>query len=442
MILDKIVSNLKKKNIDSYEVLQKKIKKITVEVFKGKPENFKESEENQIAIRILKNKKIGFTYISNRDLSDEMIDKTIENMITFANFTDSDEFYSFSKDSKTFVQSSINSDILSLTVEKMIELSCRIEEASYGYDKRIKNVKNAGVTKGEIEVKFINSAGGEKFYKSNFIGASVVTVAQDGNESYMGYENYISRKFDLSVDNIGINASKKAVRLFGSTKGKSMKCPVIIENEMVADLFSLISTSFFMENIDKKKSLFFQNSYGDVIANKCITLIDDGTIKDFNGTAPFDDEGIKTTKTYLIQDGTLKNFLNNNYYATKYKQKNTGNGFKPSFKAQPSISITNLILSPGEREIEKGIKDISHGLYIVNLMGLHTANPITGDFSLGAEAILIENGELTTPVKEIVLTGNLKSLLLNIKEIYNDVKSVGVIYTPSVFVEQMEVSGS
>lgn len=257
----------------------------------------------------------------------------------------------------------------------------------------------------------------------------------------MGYESYISRKFDIDPVKIGESASKKAVRMFGAKKGKSMKVPVIFENELVAEILGLISPSFYLENIEKKKSLFFQNKKGDRIGSEIFTLIDDGTIEGYNGTIPFDDEGVPTTKKYLIKEGNLEEFINNFYYSLKFKLNPTGNGFKPSFKSPPSISITNLILLPGEKSVDEGIKSIEKGLYLVNLMGLHMANTISGDFSLGAEGILIENGKLTFPVKEFIISGNIKDILKGTKLVFNDVKPSGTIYSPSILVEGLKISG-
>ncbi len=432
---------LNSKNLDAYELVEKNINKISVEVNKGKVEDFKISNEYQLTIRILKNKKIGFTYIATPKINKKEIENLIDSAISSLKVTDKDEYYTFFDTNESIKKTIINNEINNLDINKMIDFSTYIEESAYNFDKRIKIVKNSGVQKTYLEVKYINSYGAEKTYETNFIGSSVVTVAEANNESFMGYESLISKDLNINFKSIGENAANKAIRMFGAKKGSSMKAPIIFENELVCDLLSLMVSSFFLENIDKKKSLFFQNKIGDNVANKIFNLIDDGISENLNGSVPFDDEGVNTSKKYLLKKGTIVNFLNNQYYANKYNLLPTGNGFKPYFKSQPSISITNLILEKGNKSLSEAFKELKKGLYLTNLMGLHMANTISGDFSLGAEGILIENGELTNPIKEFVISGNLKDILLNTKEIYNNVKSSGVIYAPSILVEGLTISG-
>ena len=439
--LEKIIDCLKSKNLDAYEILEKKINKISVEVNKSKVENFQSSEDYQVSIRILKNKKIGFSYISDPHINMKEIEEIINLTISSLNNIDKDKYYHINEEKDIINKKLINNDIDSLSLEKMIEYSKIMEDCAYNFDKRIKVVKNSGLKKGSLHVNYLNSRGANKSYKTNFLAASILTVAESNNESYMGYESVFSKNFDINFKEIAESASQKAVRMFGARKGQSMSVPVIFENELVCDILSLLSSSFFLENIDKNKSLFFSNKLGDKVGNELVTLVDDGVTPNLNGSAPFDDEGVQTSKKELLKNGILLNYLNNQYYSKKFNEKPTGNGFKPSFKAQPAISITNLILEKGKKSLDEGLKSIKNGLYITNLMGLHMANPISGDFSLGAEGIIVENGFLTTPIKEIVISGNLKDILQNTKYIYNNVKTSGVIYAPSILVEGLNISG-
>ncbi len=441
MIEEKLIEILKKRKIDEFEILKKKIKKTSVEVKNGKIEDFKNSEDIQISIRILKNKKLGFGYFAGSNFNDNEIEKIVDKTISSTEKLPYDEFLCFNEENVNENYNWENKEIHSLDFNRLTEFSKVIEQSAYNFDNRIKNVKNSGCAKGEIEVIYINSYDCQKTFKGNYISSQVVAISEMNSESYMGYENVISRKLDIDFEQIGKNAGKKAVRMFGAKKGKSFTGVVIFENEVVAELLSIISPSFYLENIEKSKSLFFKNKKGDKIANPIITIIDDGYKKDLNGSIPFDDEGVKTKEKFLIENGVLGSFLNNLHYAKKFNVEPTGNGFKPSFKTIPSISVTNLILKKGEKTLNDGIKSIKNGIFITNLMGLHMANTISGDFSLGAEGIMIENGELTNPVREIVVTGNIKEILTKTCEIFNDVKAVGSIYAPSIMVDGVKISG-
>ena len=126
----------------------------------------------------------------------------------------------------------------------------------------------------------------------------------------------------------------------------------------------------------------------------------------------------------------------------KKKYNYAGNAFLPGFKNSPAITYTNLILQPANNNLRKNIKSLNKALYLTNLMGLHLADPISGDFSLGGEGILIENGELTIPVKEFVITGNINKIIKNCVKVFNDTKINGSIVSPSIMVEGLIISGN
>ena len=142
-------------------------------------------------------------------------------------------------------------------------------------------------------------------------------------------------------------------------------------------------------------------------------------------SAPFDGEGMKTGKTTLIDQGILTGYLHNTYTANKDGVVSTGNAVRSSFKSTPEVGTTNFYIQQGTTEKEKLLQGIRRGLYITDVMGLHTANPISGDFSLGAAGILIENGELTTPVRGVAIAGNLLNVFKNIDGVANDLVFIG-----------------
>jgi PmbA protein len=137
-------------------------------------------------------------------------------------------------------------------------------------------------------------------------------------------------------------------------------------------------------------------------------------------SSPFDGEGVRTQETILIEEGILQGFLHNSYTAAKEGVSSTGNGIRGSFKGTPEVGTTNFYIKPGSITQEELIKDISKGLYVTEVMGIHTANPISGDFSVGAAGLLIENGVLTTPVRGIAIAGNIIELLESVDLAAND----------------------
>ncbi len=160
---------------------------------------------------------------------------------------------------------------------------------------------------------------------------------------------------------------------------------------------------------------FLAGKLGEKIAGDQVTVIDDGTMVGGFGTAPFDGEGIPTRRTVVIEKGVLKSYLLNTYTAKKLGLQTTGNASR-GLAGTPGIGPGNYFLQPGKKTAKEIIASIPEGLYVTEFLG-HGANLVTGDYSRGASGLWISGGELTYPVEEITVAGNLKEMFFNISEI-------------------------
>jgi PmbA protein len=137
----------------------------------------------------------------------------------------------------------------------------------------------------------------------------------------------------------------------------------------------------------------------------------------------------------------LRGYLYNTYTAAKEKRSSTGNGMRGSFKSLPGVGATNLFISSGRRSKEELIKGIRRGLYVTEALGMHTADPISGNFSIGISGQWIEKGEVSHPICGVTMSGNLMELLNSIEEVGNDLRFVGNIGSPSIYISGMMISG-
>jgi len=152
---------------------------------------------------------------------------------------------------------------------------------------------------------------------------------------------------------------------------------------------------------------------------------------------PFDGEGIPSKENIIVNNGYFETFLYDSYYGHKFGVDSTGNSARSGIKEPPKCSTRGTYISQSER----GIRDIlSNGIIIEELMGTHTANPITGDFSLGASGYICKNGE-KTPFQGVIFSGNVFELLKNVKEVGNDLRFYGVFGSPSLLIEGLKISG-
>jgi PmbA protein len=188
-----------------------------------------------------------------------------------------------------------------------------------------------------------------------------------------------------------------------------------------------------------KGASFLVDKLGETIAPSTVTIRDDGTIKAGMGSKPFDGEGLPTNRKNLVEKGVLKTYLLDSYSARKLKLAPTGNAAR-SVGDSPSVSPTNLYLEAGSYSPEEIIGSVKEGLYVTELIGFGV-NGVTGDYSRGAGGMWIENGELTYPVQEITIAGNLKQMFQSIEMIGSDLKWRSTVISPTLKIAEMIIAG-
>lgn len=251
--------------------------------------------------------------------------------------------------------------------------------------------------------------------------AGTTLAAKDESGSKSGYEyEFGLSPFNFSPSQIGQKAAEKAISKLGSKHYHTGKASLVLDPEITADLFGVFANTFFADEVLKGKS-FLKGKLDQKIASDKIVLIDDGTIPGAACTTPVDGEGIATGKTILIEDGYLLGFLNDFRSARKMNIKPSGNASR-SYKSLPRIEPTNLYLKPGSVSKYDLISSVKKGLYIDEVMGLHSINLISGEFSLGASGRVIENGSFSYPVEGIAIAGNITDLLNSVTEVASDLK--------------------
>jgi PmbA protein len=170
-------------------------------------------------------------------------------------------------------------------------------------------------------------------------------------------------------------------------------------------------------------------------------VIDDGLLENGLGTSPCDDELVPTKKKAVIDKGSLVLFLYNTYTANKDNVESTGNGMRGGFKGIPGVGITNLYIEPGDKPIDELVASVDKGLLVTEVMGMHTANAISGDFSVGEVGFWIEKGKKAYPVREITIAGNILDLMKHVDAVGNDIRFSGRIGCPSLRIKELSIGG-
>jgi PmbA protein len=295
---------------------------------------------------------------------------------------------------------------------------------------------SGGITCSSIMETIVNSNGVELVEPSTMMNASMEAIAK-GFDVATGSEFHNSRCLKSDLEDVGRSAAELAKASLGGIVGESGSFEIILKPLAFMELLeSAFIPSLFADNVLKGRSRLAK-WVDEPIASENLTIIDDGLLSGGIGSSSFDGEGTPSQKISVVDYGILKSFLYDGYTAGKVGKISTGNAIRSSYSDVPRIGIRNLIVS------SKDCSDFTadtKSILVNDLIGAHTANPVSGDFSVEARnAFHLGPNEMYKPIKSIMLAGNIFELLKNI-ELGKDKRAVGNVVTPSVRVRMNVVS--
>ncbi|MCK4739820.1 MAG: TldD/PmbA family protein [Deltaproteobacteria bacterium] len=438
-----ILRGLLKGRSDSYELYFSLSNGVSVEAKDGLVDGLKVRSSAGVGLRTLKDAKQGFSFSSVFD--EAALKDMVDSALLAGTAATPDALLSFasalniSKDKtqlKTFDEA-----IDSLSDVERIDIALSVESSAKNFDKRIKTVRKASFGSSEALRRTINSEGLDFTDNSTYFSSSVMVVAEDGGASETGWEAGMGHlRGDINAEEIGKAAAKEAVSMLGAKPIKTTKGPVVFKNTVVMELVGSLSTSLLGDNVIKGKSML-GGSVGSLVASEFINLIDDGTMTGGWASALADTEGVPMQRTPLITNGVLNGFLYDRYWAKRAKTKSTGNNVRGGFKGLGGLGTSNLYIEAGELSLDELFKELSDGLYLTELMGVHTMDPVSGDFSLGASGFVVKDGLLAEPFRGMAVSGNLIDLFKDVVRVGSDLRFLGSVGAPSLLVSELMASG-
>jgi PmbA protein len=405
-------------------------------------ENVKEAGSRGAGLRIMRGKHTGSSYTS--DLSPDGIDHLVKSAIELAEITTEDphaglpepgEFGSIEGDLQLY-----SPDIATLQTGLKIDCAKRAEDAALSADPRIFNSEGASFDTHVGRHLFANSRGFSGEYRTSYCSLSAVPVARDGESMERDYWFTLARRFaDLEPpEQVGKIAAQRALRRLNPVKAATQRVPVIFDQNTARSLLDNIFEAVHGMAIYRHES-FLAGKLGEKVASENLTVIDDGTIPGLFGTSPFDDEGVPSRRTVVIDRGVLKSYLLNTYAARKLGMKTTGNASR-GLTGNAGIGHGNFFVENGVQTPEQLIAGVPNGFYVTELMGFGV-NIVTGDYSRGAAGLWIRSGELAEAVSEVTIAGNLKDMLLGLEAVGSDLVFRGAVAAPTLKIGEMTVGG-
>jgi PmbA protein len=295
---------------------------------------------------------------------------------------------------------------------------------------------SGGITCSSIMETVVNSHGVELAEPSTMMTASMEAIAK-GFDVATGSEFHNSRLLKSDLQEVGRSAAELARASLGGVMVESGSFEVLLKPLAFAELLeSAFNPSLFADNIQKGRSRLAE-CVGDTIVSEDLSITDNGLLSGGIGSSSFDSEGTPSKEVSLIDHGILKGFLYDGYTAGKVGKISTGNAVRSSYSEVPLIGIKNLVVNSTE---PFDLTNDTRGFLVNDIIGAHTANHISGDFSVEARnAFYLVPDEMPKPVKSMMLSGNIFELLKNI-ELDKDKRAVGNVVTPSVRVRMKIVS--
>lgn len=429
--MNKIIDIISKTYKD-FEVWQEqKIVKVIENSKEGNKQDFISSLNT--AIRVFKDGKKGFVYLSGDSYEEDIILQNLKfsiensfvddaNVLPIPDINDGEIF-----GTKKYL---CESEILKKKITPIIDFQKEYEKT--------KKIERATISAEEVEINFFNSKKG--FAKQNYqkyaLGI-VLVVQQDGDEK-IEWDYCISEDLeDINEREVFKKAYYRGVKLLNSSPINSGKYPVLMESRSACEFLDILAKSFVAENLFKKKSLFDEKK----VFPPLLTIIEDPLINSGSLKYFFDGEGFLTSKKELMSNGEIKNFVYDNFYGIKFGKKSNGGSIRTNIIAPPKNSYTNVYIAPSENKIENKIKESDEVVAIVSLIGMHLVNPVTGEFSVGFEGYLLKKGEFVKSLSQCTISGNIKDLFSSIIEIDGDLIFYGNTGSPSILFSEIAISG-
>jgi PmbA protein len=328
-----------------------------------------------------------------------------------------------------------------LPIQDRIALAAAAESSALDFDPRITNSEGAEYGHEDARVIFANSHGFTGEYRGSSVVLSVSPIAGDSGGMQRDSWYSVQRRLRSleAPEAIGRTAAQRALRRLGARKVPTQQVPVVFDPDMAASLLRTICGAVSGSAIYRSAS-FLTGKLGQQVATTDLTIVDDGRMAGKLGSRPFDGEGLPTRRTAIIRDGVLVSYLLDTYTGRKLGMASTGNASR-SLGQPPTVAPTNCHIVPGPYSPEQIIRSVDRGLYVTEMIGFGV-NLVTGDYSRGAVGIWIENGELTYPVEEIIIAGNLNDMLRQVEMIGDDLEWRGSVVAPTLKIARMTVAGN
>lgn len=433
--MERACALLKKRSAGAFEVFGMASDIIRAESRKGEVDFLTRSRETGIGIRVLINGSMGFS--CGREADEALVDAAM----TSARHQFSDDINHFPEPQGVYpaIQDP-DPGIAGLDPDGCIRQATLLERSARDADPRVEHIRKASFSRSCSEIGILSSHGINARFCVSAVSASLMVTLRENGDVQSGYDFDFSRDLRaFDVVEVGRSAVERAAALLGAKQIRTMRVPVLFDRSSAAEIVEFIADAFVGENVIKGKSAL-KDKLGEKCFSACLNIADNPLDARAADTCPFDGEGVPSRVTELVNAGVVNAFLYDSYWARRAGAASTGNSVRSGYRSWPSLGSRHLCVEPGGRSMAELLEQLPMVLKVTDIMGMHTANPITGELSVGINGILQERGVTAFPVREAALSGNIYEMLGRVLAVGNDPRGFGHVLCPSLLVDAVDIS--
>lgn len=431
------------KDGEQVEAFALRSRETDIRVHEGGIEQLSTAETEGVGIRVIADHRQGFAWAGSLD--DEFLQETLADARDNASFGEPDEHLGLASPDGIDAPDidPYDPELEAFATDRKIELAMELERMTRAGDSRVRGLEACDYGDALFESAVATSTGISAWSRRTFAALSVATMAGEGDETQTGFGVTVGRRpSDLDAERAAGDAVLRATRMLGAVKPPSMKVTVVLEPFVTASFLGVLASTLNGEAVLKGRSLF-ADRVGEEVSAPFVTLVDDASDPAASNASRYDAEGLASRRTPLIENGVLQGFLYNTYAARRAGTASTASGVRGGFKSGPACGARAISLVPGDRSQEELVADIELGLLVQGVSGLHSGvNPVSGDFSVGATGLMIRNGAVAEPVREITIGSTIQRMLKGMLAVGNDLEwSYGSAAHVTLVLDDVSMSG-
>jgi PmbA protein len=448
-LLDQAVRILERaEGAEQLEVYLARGSETEIRIYDGAVESLTSAASAGVGVRVLlpgdDGSQVGFAWAGSLD--EEAIERTVREARANARFSSPDPMVALAEpDGVAPASIALRSDELEATsTEEKIALAMELERMARHGDARIRQVDNADYGDSSTETAIASTRGIAGVTSRSSAYLSVAAIAGSGEETQTGSGISVARgPGGLDAAAAAAQAIERSVRMLGAGKVPSGRLTAVFDPRVTSTLLSVIGAALSGESVVKGRS-FFAGRIGEEVASALVTLIDDPTEAQAFTAATIDGEGLACRRNLLIDAGRLEGFVYDTVSARRAGVSSTGSAVRGGYAGTPGAGCRALLLSPGTASPADILAQVGDGIYVQSVTGVHSGvSPVSGDFSVGVEGLVIRGGELAEPVREVTIASTLQAMLLAVCAIGSDLTWLpGVATGMTLAIGEMQLSGS